>query len=232
MQVPPSLPTRQVLPVIHHLDWATSVEQADIAFAAGADGVFLISHTGDDDELFDPAHAIKAKHPGKRVGLNLLSTPALTALLRVAEAELDMVWADHPGVSSRGYAPEGLQLAHWLRTHPNGPTFFGSVAFKYQPAEPAPGVAAVLAQQAGMLPTTSGPRTGEPPSLEKALGMRTMLGTAPLAVASGMALDNVAAYLPYFTHYLVATGVSRDAHHFDPALLTVFVQVVRGEATT
>jgi hypothetical protein len=32
--------------------------------------------------------------------------------------------------------------------------------------------------------------------------------------ATCMTLDNVAAFLPYFTHYLVGTGVSRDTHPF------------------
>jgi hypothetical protein len=34
------------------------------------------------------------------------------------------------------------------------------------------------------------------------------------------------AHAPYFTHNLVATGVSRDGHHFNEARLAAFVQTV------
>lgn len=45
-----------------------------------------------------------------------------------------------------------------------------------------------------------------------------------VAVAAGMTLDNVAAFLPYFTHYLVGTGVWRNTHHFDETQLAQSVR--------
>lgn len=45
-----------------------------------------------------------------------------------------------------------------------------------------------------------------------------------VAVATGMTPDNAAAFLPYFTHYLVGTGVFPDAHHFDETQLAQSVR--------
>lgn len=89
-------------------------------------------------------------------------------------------------------------------------------------AEPSPAMAALNALTLGFVPTTSGPATGKAPELSK---VRAMWDEADhtLAVASGLTPDNIAAFAPYVSHALVATGVSRDEHHFDAELLRVFV---------
>lgn len=216
---------RQVLPVVHYLNYTLALSEADLAFRAGADGVFLISHGNENKALPRLARILKDRYPGKRIGLNLLGESPLQALDIAEQAGLDMVWADNPGVSSAGWTEAGAELAEHLR---NGSpvAFFGSVAFKYQPYEPEPGRAAVLAALNGMLPTTSGTATGAAPEIEKIRLMSEALAGGQLAVASGMTPGNVADYLPYITHYLVATGVSHDAHHFDEAKLSAFIRTV------
>lgn len=215
-----------VSPVIHHLDRETSIDQAALAFQAGADGVFLISHRGADNALFEPAAVIKSSYPEKRVGLNLLDSSAFNALRLVAAEGLDMVWADSPGVDSKSSGIDAGLIRAWLDAH-RKVEFFGSVAFKYQPHEPNPAGAAVRAEKHGMLPTTSGEATGQPPTVAKAAAMYAALKNGRLAVASGMTPENVREYLPYFTHYLVATGVSRDHYHFDEGRLAEFVRIVK-----
>lgn len=212
-------PRRQVLPVIHHLDAETSCAQAELAFGAGAHGVFLISHDGRNDELAPIAIGIKSDFPDKVVGINFLGCGALSALQQVANAELDAVWADDPGVTSSYTSTEAKTIAKWLDDHPQGPVFFGSVAFKYQPHEPNPGEAAKKARALGMIPTTSGVGTGVPPVLKKIETMHESLEGGCLAVASGMIPLNIPIYRPFVSHYLVATGVSIDMHHFDPESL-------------
>lgn len=218
---------RYVLPVIHYRDRLLALQEADLAFRAGADGVFLISHNDKDDELPAVAQAIKHRHPSKQVGVNLLSQDPLSALRCAEQFDLDMVWADSPGVTSAGWTPTGAELAAYLRSG-SRVTFFGSVAFKYQLHEPEPGRAAALAALNHMLPTTSGAATGSAPSVTKVRTMSEALSGGPLAVASGMTCANVSDYLPYVTHFLVATGVSLDMHHFDEAALADFVSLVRG----
>lgn len=220
---------RLVLPVVHHLDVDTTMSQAKIAFQAGAAGVFLISHNGRDAQIAHCARLLKEQYPERKIGLNLLGAPASIALTIASNIGIDMVWADAPGVTSAGWTPAGLVLSERLKLA-GLPTFFGSVAFKYQPHDPCPARAAQTCAQGGMLPTTSGEGTGKAPQLEKAQLMSEALAGGPLAVASGMTPENIAQYLPYFTHYLVATGVSRDMHHFDEARLAAFVQAVQAYA--
>jgi hypothetical protein len=205
--------------VIHHLDYDTSLLQAKIAFQSHADGVFLISHEGADGELLTPALDIKKSYPSKSIGLNFLTLSPSEALQKVADHNLDMVWVDNPGISSAKTSNEALKIGEWL-THNGGKVrFFASVAFKYQAVDPNPGAAASAAAGLHMIPTTSGNATGYSPSVEKIRSMRETLGPqAPLAIASGVSPENVHDYLPYATHFLVATGVSKDEHHFDPDL--------------
>lgn len=222
---------RQVLPVIHLLDGKTAYEQAKLAFGVGADGVFLISHGNQDQLVMQLAAAWKKRHPDWNLGWNLLGVNAADSLLFARLAEIDMVWTDRPGVGSRGASDVGRAVAAALQ-NTNAPRVFGSVAFKYQAPEADPAGAAVQAMNHRMLPTTSGPGTGHAPDVEKARIMAAAVARGPLggelAVASGMTPENVTAFLPYFTHYLVATGVSEDEHHFDEARLAQFVEKVHG----
>jgi phosphoribosylanthranilate isomerase len=219
-----------VLPVIHHLDYETSISEAELAFRHGADGVFFISHYGKDIELVKPATAIKIRYSNKLVGLNLLQSSATTALQIVVNAGLDMVWTDSPGVTSLTITDEARTIGDWLRTNKKSPLFFASIAFKYQPDELDPPEAARRAASLLMIPTTSGVGTGSPPDIEKISSIRAGLGNLPqLAVASGMTPDNVSKFLPYLSHVLVATGVSKDEHHFDWEALARFVKAVNGQ---
>ena len=217
----------RVLPVIHHRDTETSVAQADLAMRCGADGVFLISHEGRNADLFKPAHLIRARHPTAKLGINLLGVSAVAALDAAVEAHINMLWTDNPDVSSLGPGKAAKAIGFFLRLHA-GFEFFGSVAFKYQAIEPYPPGAAVEACKLGMIATTSGAATGKAPAVHKLAGMRDAIGrNARLAVASGMTAENVNSFLPYVNDFLVATGVSRDMHHFDEDLMVSFVTAVR-----
>jgi predicted TIM-barrel enzyme len=101
---------------------------------------------------------------------------------------------------------------------------FGSIAFKYQPLEADPPLAASNAAGVGMIPTTSGAATGRPPTLEKIVSMSEATG-GRLAVASGMSCENITAFSPHLSHALVSTGVSLDDYHFDVKVLTEFVRL-------
>lgn len=206
-----------VYPVIHHLDAATTLIEAQIAHDCGADGVFLISHHGEDIDLLELGNVIHGRLPRFFVGINLLATHCLEAFDMAREFGLDGVWADRVGVSSRGADEVGLVLGARLKNSRLGNAsataplqVFGSVAFKYQSVEPAPALAAQKAFALGMIPTTSGAGTGLAPSMDKIIAMSEAVN-GTLAVASGMSCENVAEFAPYLSHILVATKVSRDA---------------------
>lgn len=215
----------KVLPVIHHIDHETTLEQARLAHEAGADGVFLISHGGEDHVLPGLATRIKSAYPGLQVGINLLSVSPLEACTAAANLGLDMVWADNMGVDSSGLNALGEQLSRFAVDHPEI-KLFASVAFKYQPAESDPPRAALKAQGAGFIATTSGDATGRAPDVFKVASM-SVACAGDLAVASGLTPENIEQYAPLIEYALVATGVSRDEHHFDLDKLQSFVAAVR-----
>lgn len=61
----------KVYPVIHYYNKETTISEAAKAFECGADGVFLISHIGQNEKLIPLAIEIKEKFKMK-VGINFL----------------------------------------------------------------------------------------------------------------------------------------------------------------
>lgn len=227
----------KIYAVIHHLNPTLSLAQAKVAVEGGADGVFLISHEGEDSAVAQVAGQLRyiwdtwpAQHRAQPpfIGINLLRTNPSSALVLAASLRLDAIWLDAPGVSSKGPTPGAQLLAENMRRHP-GVDVFGSVAFKYQPREADAAGAAAQALALGMIPTTSGAATGIAPSLPKVKSMSAAAG-GRLAVASGMTPANVAQYTRYLSHILVATGISLNQHMIEPRLLAQFVATVRGPA--
>lgn len=224
-----SAPCARVHVVVHHRDEALTLSQAELALGLGADGVFLISHVGEDAALPPLAHRIRAmSRPTVLVGMNLLRTPSVQALAIASAAGCSGLWVSNPGVSSVGASAQAHALHRQMELHPRV-TVFGCVAFKYQPDEPKPAEAALQALALGMHPTTSGAGTGVAPGLDKIRQMSAACA-GRLAVASGMTPDNVAEFAPHVSNILVSTGVSRDEHHLDESRLRTFLAAVRGSA--
>lgn len=218
--------------VVHHQCAALTLDEAQGAIDVGADGVFLISHDGKDAEL-PPLAAVLAARWGQQrtrrggrplLGMNMLDTSPLLALEHAAQAEANALWVSTPGVTSAGVTDEGRHLAEAMSRRP-GVTVFGCVAFKYQPLEPDPATAAVVADRLGMRPTTSGAGTSQAPDLAKIHAMSRAVD-GRLAIASGMTPSNVGSYAPFVTDILVSTGISRDEHHIDVSLLKAFLAAV------
>lgn len=215
----------QVYPVIHYKDDSTTISQAILAKTLNADGVFLISHIGNNEKLIPLAIEIKKLFPNFQVGLNFLGETALHTAKIVKENNLDMIWADSCGVSSQGLNEEGQELKDWASNNQEI-NVFASVAFKYQRNESNPPLAANEAQNAGFIATTSGAGTGQAPSVNKIRDM-SLATNGQLAIASGMTCENIEEFVPYLSHILVATGVSKDDYHFDVDKLTTFIRLVK-----
>lgn len=214
-----------VFPVIHYLDDVTSLDQADMVAECDAQGLFLISHHGQDAEIAALATTIKQRHPQLKVGLNFLNLGVLEAARACELCGLDMVWGDNCGVSSEGFNAVAQKLSR-IAVHKNGLRVFASVAFKYQAHEPDPAKAALKAQSLGFIPTTSGSGTGSAPTVDKIKAMSEATN-GQLAIASGMDPENIHLFAPYLSDILVATGVSVDEYRFDYEKLRRFVALAR-----
>jgi uncharacterized protein len=76
--------------------------------------------------------------------------------------------------------------------------------------------------------TTSGPGTGRAPELEKIkiMGEAAKQCGRGLAIASGVTPENVAQFMPYATHILVATGVSQSFQELDFGRMKLLVEAI------
>jgi len=212
----------KVYPVIHYYNKETTISEAAKAFECGADGVFLISHIGQNEKLIPLAIEIKEKFKMK-VGINFLGDDVLSTAKIVEQNNLDMVWSDDCGVSSAGLNFNGFQLKEWSDANPNIEVF-ASVAFKYQIVDNNPPLAALNALNAGFIPTTSGSGTGSAPTLEKIRPMSKMT-KGKIAVASGMTCENIHIFKTHLSDILVSTGISDDDYHFNVEKMKKFIQI-------
>lgn len=194
-------------PVVHVDSIAHAVEQACKAQDAGAHGVWMIQHDGISLRALEAAGAMKSIAPDFYVGVNLLGEPLLQAAEKAMDAQVDGIWFDYVGISSKGPTEHGLALFELLQTAPMD--VFAGAAFKYQEEEPDPAGAARQISSLGWIPCTSGSATGQAANPGKTQLMRAASQTG-LGLASGVDADNIALYLPYVTHFLVASSISEN----------------------
>jgi hypothetical protein len=210
----------QILAVIHSRP-KDALENAVTAMNCGCDGVFFISH-GD----MTPAELLYLSDSGvfsRPQGVNLLGFPVIDAM-NMAGSRASMVWSDY---TPSGREREVLEAERHDMSF-NG-LFFGGVAFKYQPqpldlrqaAEEVRGFVDVL--------TTSGDGTGYAPEVEKLAVLAEGFGNK-IAVASGVTPENVVPMLPYLSHILVSTGISKDFYTIDPDKCKRLVDVVKSSS--
>jgi predicted TIM-barrel enzyme len=216
----------KIYPVIHILHPDLTRSEIEHCKLAGADGVFLISHRGDSVGVLESAIEAKSKYDESfKIGINLLGYDALDAVEEAVSAKLDMLWADYIGVDSGGVNTTGCMCSKYF----DRIQIFASVAFKYQPIELKPEIAAKNALAAGFVPTTSGSGTGHAPEVSK-IQLMSKAVNGNLAVASGMTPENVADYAKYLSYILVSTGVSKDENHLDFFKLKALIENAKNSA--
>lgn len=219
----------EIWPVIHvmadHHDIAHN--NAKLAHDSGCTGVFFISMDQRDSPLCRLALETKRRFPNWKVGVNHLQSSGLESLKEnLRHKDIDATWTDYSDITSEGAGEEAGAIANMLELNRNH-LFFGSVAFKYQKEEQNPGRAAALAHDHRMIPTTSGPATGQPAPIEKLQSIRKDIGEKTLAIASGITPENIAEQAPFLSHVLVATGIGADFYTFCPNKLSRLMEVVR-----
>lgn len=209
----------QVWPVIHIAGLAAARRNAEIAKTCGCTGVFVIDMDGSNETIDEIALDLKRGFPALKVGINYLGVPVHLAVARSLALGMDATWSDEPGVRSDGVMVRTREAVMPALQDNPGHLFFASVAFKYARVDVDPAAAARAACALGMIPTTSGLATGVAPDARKLQSMRAAIGDAPLAVASGINVDNAFELGRFLTHVLVATGISSSFYEFDEALL-------------
>lgn len=201
---------RVLLPVVHPVGRREALSSVETAATAGVRGIFLIDQGMNEHDLLELVRAVRASFPALWIGVNLLSR-APSEILELAPT-IDGIWSDNAAIDERGEtqtSADEFVAARSLRGWRG--LYFGGVAFKYQRevASADLGRAAGMAASRMDVVCTSGPGTGKPAAIAKVAAMRAGMGDAALALASGVTVENVEAYLPYADAFLVGTGIEK-----------------------
>lgn len=231
------VPGPAVLPVIHVLDIDQAMKNVRVAMSAGAQGVFLINHDFDREQLLPIIRAVRVECPWLWLGVNFLAVTGKDAFPILGKLEnegafVDAYWADDARIDEREVTQSEANAIDDVRKRSGwSGLYFGGTAFKKQrevdPADHAH--SAELACNHMDVVTTSGVATGQAADLSKIKVFREACADHPLAVASGITPDNVAEYAPLLDAILVASGINfdQDFYNIDSARLHSVVQQVR-----
>ena len=233
-----------VLPVIHVRDAGQAGRNAAIAIEAGAQGVFLINHDFDHEELVPILREVRTRFPSLWLGANFLAVTGRDAFpvlgrLQAEGVEIDACWADDARIDERAATDGQIEAAEIAAAREaSGWTglYFGGTAFKKQrpiAADDHEGAARTAAAWMDAV-TTSGVATGRAADRAKIAAFRRGCGDAPLALASGVTPENAAGYAPDVDAMLVATGINRagDFYEIDPERLRRLLAVTRASGAS
>jgi uncharacterized protein len=226
-----------VTPVIHVLDLAQTLRNVSHAVRLGAPGVFLINHDFPVEDFLPILRAVRLASPDLWIGVNFLAQSGRVAFpilgqLAADNCEIDAYWADDACMDERvTNQTEAESIAAIRAASGWRGLYFGGVAFKKQrPVDPAQHEhSAHIALPFMDIVTTSGVATGHATDVSKIKAFRRGLGSAPLAIASGITPANAAAYAAEVDCFLVATGINApgDFYNIDPVRLADLLDICR-----
>ncbi|MFT5194975.1 MAG: phosphoribosylanthranilate isomerase [Cellvibrionaceae bacterium] len=227
---------KSLYPVIHVQNVGQALRNAQIAFEAECDGVFLINHENEDgirdlnySDLLEIHAAVAAQFPDWWIGVNCLDLAAADVFQHL-HPTVNGVWVDNGEIDETKPEQQAAQKNLDAKSQSGWQgVYFGGVAFKYQrPLEKIEDAARAAAIAAGFIDvvTTSGPGTGETASIQKIKAMRKALGDKPLGLASGITPENIEQYLPWVDIFLVATGISHSFYELDAKKVRQLARIV------
>lgn len=230
----------RVFVVIHVEDDDQALRNMERAVSAEVDGVFLIQHgitkvtpgIGDPD-LNRLARRIRRELRDDHLwlGVNYLGSVPPERTFDAANVVFHALWTD---TTLAANGPGGEEVAFSLaatQRHGPFPLYFGGLEFKGQPKAEDLKAAVTRAVSLTDVIVTSGPATGKPASREKLAKLRELVGTHPLATASGVTPENAAEQFKFVDTVLVATGINvpGDFYNIDPDRLARLVDVARSK---
>jgi predicted TIM-barrel enzyme len=195
-----------IIPVIHVVNKHQLEYNIDLCHSNGINNVFLINHQHSVDavgDLLAYSEIIRNKYPDMWIGANFLQLNIQESFVVANEnSSLDSIWTDTGFTDKQN--PEDILKYKGNLIH------FGGVAFKYQ-KQPKPQDLEMICKMSTKyidVITTSGDKTGHPPTVDKIKTIRSYIGDHPLAIASGITPENKSMYTDYVDYMLVASSIT------------------------
>ena len=185
----------EIIPVIHMINRNQVLTNVKACVDCGIKKVFLINHQTPWESLVILANDVRELYPEIWIGLNMLDISTKDSLNM--GLKFDGLWCD---------ATISSEDAKQFRNFDG--MFFGGLAFKYQPQPDDLKAACDDAILSTDVATTSGLGTGKAADLEKIKTIRTLLGKHPMAIASGVSIDNIDDYSGVVDYLLVASSIT------------------------
>lgn len=182
----------ELIPVIHMVNHNQVVTNVKTCIECGINKIFLINHVVPIEDLIKCALFIKKEY-NIWVGINMLGQTTEMSLL--LDIDLDAIWCDAE-----------VKDVNFSRNFKG--VFFGGLAFKYQPKPLDLKKSCEWSVLSTDVSTTSGPATGKEASIDKILMIREYIGEHPLAIASGVSIDNIKKYKGIVNYLLVASSIT------------------------
>jgi hypothetical protein len=184
----------EIIPVIHMINENQVLTNVETCLSCGIEKVFIINHQTTSEELIKCAKRVKDTYPTLWVGINMLDKYVEDAILY--EFDFDGLWCD-----------QSIKLEDYKYRKFKGMLFTG-LAFKYQPQPKDIELACKESILTSDVSTTSGPGTGKAADINKILELRSHLGEHPMAIASGVSIDNIENYKGVVDYLLVASSIT------------------------
>ncbi len=216
-----------MLPVIHVKSREQTLRNAGIAHRQGCDGVFLINHEIPYTKLLEIHQWVCEAFPDWWIGVNCLDLDSSEVFEKITD-KVAGVWVDNAMIDERVEHQSMAEKISKARAKSGWQgLYFGGVAFKYQRYVDDVREAARIAGEYMDVVTTSGAGTGQAVDRDKIRAMKGALGSFPLAIASGITMQNIGSYLDTADCFLVATGISESRLELNEELLKGLLDKIR-----
>lgn len=181
----------EIIPVIHFLSTEQVMRNINICQKLGVRKFFLIGHLVSDDEVLKISNFIKQLYPDLWIGVNLLRTD-LETRINMNIYPLNSIWFDETPLVRKNYDVE----------------IFSEIDFKFQKKSYNLESDCISAMKYCDVLCTSGERTGKAPTITKIERIRSFISDFPLAIASGVSIENAKSFSEMVDYLMVASSIT------------------------
>ncbi|MBI4859294.1 MAG: protein kinase [Candidatus Riflebacteria bacterium] len=216
-----------IFAIIHAVSASQTLRNAEIAWAAGCDGVFLVAPGPNPRELLDTHGRVVAEFPNWWIGI---SCPDMAPLevLRDLPDEVAGVWVDSP-VMTEG-ATDGAVAEQVTSALIGGRWrgfYFGGLAVTHATSDQHVQRVTDLAARCVDVLTAAGPGAGQPPPKDRVEAARAVPVPVALAITTGISPETVFGFVDLADSFVVGSGISSCFGQLDPRRVRALVSIVR-----